>query len=582
MSLPANINTAARTPYSEAASLEHYSRKTVDELKILAKIHGVPDGVELRDIAAILMEKDRVNGVWPGMFEDPKTGNTKGSCVASVDQTSQKTETPSETIIATGGQSKSASIAIVLNNNKIAETPTAAMTATGSENDTAIPISQLRKEWDGLWGPPFAFSKVAHVDPKSQGTSITSAGSTPIRSKSPVSPVSPASSASLKSNRYEVLATEEKELVEPEELLTDAVDEDIPTAKMSIQSAPSVHGESLTTQTFSHQVDGEENVHLANENADVGEKTKKKGKRGKKGRRKVNKAKTDAAQSAETEVEKTEASTSDDSITSKQAEDVPLPVTPAKVEFTEGNVVSTLEVSGPLPIVEENDGAIVEPSTSVAPTDIDEHVEEQINVDRFKLINVEDTEGSPSSIGTPISQQSAASPPVAPSEPTVESSEKVPIHIFPVVHPVPLPSIQTAQTPTPPKTKNQRRNEKRKENKQAATLSNIFNVLMSEQSGDASRPDSSDIKEDEDKGNSEGAAPAAKKKKRGTKGGKKAQAQKKHQPVPVVETMATPIAETVAGPVVQAAVATKIQPMHLALGAVVAILAGAVGTWAMV
>jgi hypothetical protein len=575
MSLPANINTAARTPYSEAASLEHYSSKTVDELKILAKIHGVPDGAEPRDIVAILMERDRVNGVWPGMFEDPETEDIEGSRVAPVKQTSKKTETRSETNIATGGQSKSASAATVLNNNKIAETPTAATTATGSENDTAIPISQLRKEWDGLWGPPFAFSKVAPVDPKSQGTSITSAGSTPIRSKSPVSPVSPASSASLKSNRYEILATEEKELVESEELLTDATEEDIPTAKMSIQSAPSVHEESLATQTFSHQVDGEENVDLANENADVGKKTKKKGKRGKKGGQKVNKAKTDAAQSAATEIEKTEASTSDASITSKQAGDVPLPVSPGKVE-------STLEVSGPLPIIEENDGAIVEPSTSVAPTDIDKHVEEQTNVDQFKLINVEDTEGSPSPIEIPISQQSAASPPAAPSEPTVKLSEKTPIHIFLVAPPVPPPSTQTVQTPTPPKTKNQRRNEKRKENKQAATLSNIYDVLMSEQSGDASTPDSSDVKEDENKDNSEGTAPAAKKKKRGTKGGKKAQAQKKHQPVPIVETATTPIAETVAGPVIQTAVATKIQPMHLALGAVVAILAGAVGTWAIV
>jgi hypothetical protein len=575
MSLPANINTAARTPYSEAASLEHYSSKTVDELKILAKIHGVPDGAEPRDIVAILMERDRVNGVWPGMFEDPETEDIEGSRVAPVKQTSKKTETRSETNIATGGQSKSASAATVLNNNKIAETPTAATTATGSENDTAIPISQLRKEWDGLWGPPFAFSKVAPVDPKSQGTSITSAGSTPIRSKSPVSPVSPASSASLKSNRHEILAPEEKELVESEELLTDATEEDIPTAKMSIQSAPSVHEESLATQTFSHQVDGEENVDLANENADVGKKTKKKGKRGKKGGQKVNKAKTDAAQSAATEIEKTEASTSDASITSKQAGDVPLPVSPGKVE-------STLEVSGPLPIIEENDGAIVEPSTSVAPTDIDKHVEEQTNVDQFKLINVEDTEGSPSPIEIPISQQSAASPPAAPSEPTVKLSEKTPIHIFLVAPPVPPPSTQTVQTPTPPKTKNQRRNEKRKENKQAATLSNIYDVLMSEQSGDASTPDSSDVKEDENKDNSEGTAPAAKKKKRGTKGGKKAQAQKKHQPVPIVETATTPIAETVAGPVIQTAVATKIQPMHLALGAVVAILAGAVGTWAIV
>ncbi|OAG18742.1 hypothetical protein CC77DRAFT_208305 [Alternaria alternata] len=575
MSLPANINTAARTPYSEAASLEHYSSKSVNELKILAKIHGIPDGAEPRDIVAILMEKDRVNGVWPGMFEDPKKEDTKSSRVAPVKQTSKETETRSETNIATRGQSKSASVATVLNNNKIAETPTAATTATGSENDTAIPISQLRKEWDGLWGPPFAFSKVAPVDPKSQGTSITSAGSTPIRSKSPVSPVSPASSASLKSNRYEILATEEKELVESEELLTDATEEDIPTAKMSIQSAPSVHEESLATQTFSHQVDGEENVDLANENADVGKKTKKKGKRGKKGGQKVNKAKTDAAQSAATEIEKTEASTSDASITSKQAGDVPLPVSPGKVE-------STLEVSGPLPIIEENDGAIVEPSTSVAPTDIDKHVEEQTNVDQFKLINVEDTEGSPSPIEIPISQQSAASPPAAPSEPTVKLSEKTPIHIFLVAPPVPPPSTQTVQTPTPPKTKNQRRNEKRKENKQAATLSNIYDVLMSEQSGDASTPDSSDVKEDENKDNSEGTAPAAKKKKRGTKGGKKAQAQKKHQPVPIVETATTPIAETVAGPVIQTAVATKIQPMHLALGAVVAILAGAVGTWAIV
>ena len=489
-----------------------------------------------------------------------KKEDTKSSRVAPVKQTSKETETRSETNIATRGQSKSASVATVLNNNKIAETPTAATTATGSENDTAIPISQLRKEWDGLWGPPFAFSKVAPVDPKSQGTSITSAGSTPIRSKSPVSPVSPASSASLKSNRYEILATEEKELVESEELLTDATEEDIPTAKMSIQSAPSVHEESLATQTFSHQVDGEENVHLANENA---------------GGQKVNKAKTDAAQSAATEIEKTEASTSDASITSKQAGDVPLPVSPGKVE-------STLEVSGPLPIIEENDGAIVEPSTSVAPTDIDKHVEEQTNVDQFKLINVEDTEGSPSPIEIPISQQSAASPPAAPSEPTVKLSEKTPIHIFLVAPPVPPPSTQTVQTPTPPKTKNQRRNEKRKENKQAATLSNIYDVLMSEQSGDASTPDSSDVKEDENKDNSEGTAPAAKKKKRGTKGGKKAQAQKKHQPVPIVETATTPIAETVAGPVIQTAVATKIQPMHLALGAVVAILAGAVGTWAIV
>jgi hypothetical protein len=575
MSLPANINTAARTPYSEAVSLEHYSSKTVNELKILAKIHGVPDGAELRDIVAILMEKDRVNGVWPGMFDDPETEDTKGSRVAPVKQTLKKTETRSETNIATGGQSKSASVATVLNNNKVAETPTATMTATGSENDTAIPISQLRKEWDGLWGPPFAFSKVAPVDPKSQGTSIATAGSIPTRSKSPVSPVSSASSASLKSNRYEVLATEEKELVEQEELLTDAVEEDTPAAKMSIQSAPSVHGESLAIQTFSHQVDGEENVHLANENADVGEKTKKKGKRGKEGGRKVNKAKTDAAQSAATEIEKTEPSTSDASISSKQAGDVPLPVSPGKVE-------STLEVSGPLPIIEENDGAIVEPSTSVAPTDIDKHVEEQTNVDQFKLINVEDTEGSPSPIEIPISQQSAASPPAAPSEPTVKLSEKTPIHIFLVAPPVPPPSTQNVQTPTPPKTKNQRRNEKRKENKQAATLSNIYDVLMSEQSGDASTPDSSDVKEYENKDNSEGTAPAAKKKKRGTKGGKKAQAQKKHQPVPIVETATTPIAETVAGPVIQTAVATKIQPMHLALGAVVAILAGAVGTWAIV
>ncbi|CAN9117540.1 unnamed protein product [Alternaria alternata] len=556
--------------------------KTVNELKILAKIHGVPDGAELRDIVAILMEKDRVNGVWPGMFDDPETEDTKGSRVAPVKQTLKKTETRSETNIATGGQSKSASVATVLNNNKVAETPTASMTATGSENDTAIPISQLRKEWDGLWGPPFAFSKVAPVDPKSQGTSIATAGSTPTRSNSPVSPVSSASSASLKSNRYEVLATEEKELVEQEELLTDAVEEDTPAAKMSIQSAPSVHGESLAIQTFSHQVDGEENVHLANENADVGEKTKKKGKRGKKGGRKVNKAKTDAAQSAATEIEKTEPSTSDAFISSKQAEDVPLPVSPAKVESTEGKVESTLEVSGPLPVVQENDGAIVEPSTSVAPTEIEEHIEEQTNADQFRLINVEDTEGSLLPIESPISEQSADSPPAAPSEPTVESSEKAPIHIFPVAPPVPLPSTETAQPPTPGKTKNQRRNEKRKENKQAATLSNIYDVLMSEQSADASTPDSPDKKEDENKDNSEGTAPAAKKKKRGTKGGKKAQAQKKHQPVSIVEIMATPIAETVAGPVVQTAVATKIQPIHLALGAVVAILAGAVGTWAII
>ncbi|KAG9187138.1 hypothetical protein G6011_05009 [Alternaria panax] len=416
------------SPYSEAASLEYYSSKSLKELKVLAKIHGFSDAAEPQEIVTLLMKKDKARGVWPGMFDDPDAKDRKGPGVALAKQVSKETEIPSGTKIIAGEESKNASSTAAVSNEKTATSPKATMAATGSNKDVAIPMAELRKEWDGQWGPPFAFPKAVTVASESQGTSVATARSTPTQSKpsasptslaspvSLVSPVSPASSISpvfspsSKSNRYGLLASEEKEIIEPEEKVIEVIDDEI-------------------------------------------------------------------------------------SATNKDTEKV------------------------------------VEEECVTAPIISQEAYEEHVQ-------------------------------------------------IFSIAPPLPKPSIQTAPASTPTKTKSQSRNEKRKENKQAAS-SNMYNLLVPDEPADASTLDSSDTKEHNDGDSGECAAPAAKKKKRGTKGGKKTQTQKKKHTVPVVETT-TPIIEAVTAPIVRVAVAAKVQPIHLAFGAVVMILAGALGTWAIV
>jgi hypothetical protein len=129
----------------------------------------------------------------------------------------------------------------------------------------------------------------------------------------------------------------------------------------------------------------------------------------------------------------------------------------------------------------------------------------------------------------------------------------------------PSPSEQTPSAPTT--TKNQRRNEKRRQNR-AVAPSNVYAILTPDDSADNFAPDSSDEKDDPDDDiNSEiSSARAAKKnKKRGRKGGKKVQ--KMHQDVaPVVH--------------VTTAMQTKIEPMH-AVGLIMAVsvFVVAFGVW---
>lgn len=582
MSATTAFAAAAKTPYSEAASLEHYNSKTLKGLKVLAKLHGISDVGEPRDVVAHLMEKDRENSTWPGMYDEPNKKDGEGSGIAPAKKVSKKTETPSETKIIVEKNSNNASTATVSNKNT-ATTSIGSITATGSNKDTATPMPQLAKEWDELWGSPYAFAKPATIDSRSQGTSVTTAESTPTRSKLPVSPITSVSSTSSDSNRYNVFVADKTEVREPEGKDGEEVDEEeIPLMEEVTKKALSVHQKWVDSYTIIEEEEEEEDddddderaalANLAiNNNVDAGRKTKKNKKRGKKGGKKVNRDKNDATQSAEIEANTTEASTSEAASTLEQAEDIPLPVSPVRLEPTEATTEHAIDVSGPVFILEENNGAIVEPSPSVAPTKMDEWVNEQIDLHESMPTVTKGIQDSPPSIGIPAAEQPPA-PPIAitPFEPAAKPPKKATAQNFHVAPPPSPPSTQTASAPTPIKTKTQRRNEKRKGNKQAAS-SNMYNVLIPDELADDSTPNSSNTKENNNGNSGEGAVPAAKKNKRGAKGGKKAQAQKKNQFVPVVETTASPV--------VQAAVAAKVELVHVVLVVALASLAWAFGAW---
>jgi hypothetical protein len=580
MSATTLFSTAAKTPYSEAASLEHYNRKTLEQLKVLAKLHGVSDAGESPDIVARLMESDRKSKTWPGMHNSETNvvyseNIGEDSAVEPVKQAFSKDEMPPGTLVTAveKGKPNGASTATFPDKNRAAASMVI-MTACGSKNDTAIPMPQLAEEWDGQWGPPYAFAKPAAIDTKSRGTSVTTAGSTPTRSKTPVSPISPASSVSpstpassnsSKLNRYDVLIGDEDE---DEEVVGE-----VPRMEEVIKKSPSVQQKLVATPSIKKveevEEEEEEKAALANNNLHAGEKTKKK-KRGKKGGKKVNKAKTDTELSAGTETDTTEASTSDAGAGLEQTDDIQSLVSPAKSESTRATVEPAIDVSGPIPVLREYNGAIVEPSPSVAPTEMDESVDEHIDLAESKP--TEDVQEAFPTTPTLAPEQINASPLVEPpSEQTVKTPKKVPIQVFPIAPPLPLSPTQSTLAYMPAKTKNQRRNEKRKETKKAVS-SNLYDVLVPDQPADPPVLDLSNAKEDNNGNSGVGAAPAAKKNKRGTKGGKKAQAQKKNQPVPVVKS-------TVAS-VVQSAVAGKVELTHLASVVAIAILAVAVGTWA--
>ncbi|CAG5142058.1 uncharacterized protein ALTATR162_LOCUS1068 [Alternaria atra] len=575
MSATTTFAAAAKTPYSEAASLEHYNSKMLKELKVLAKLHGISDAGEPRDVVAHLMEKDRENSTWPGMYDEPNKKDGESSGITPAKKVSKKTETPSETKIIVGKKSNNASTATVSNKNT-ATTSIGSITSTGSNNNTATSMPQLAKEWDELWGPPYALAKPATSDSRSQGTSVTTAESTPTRSKPLVSPITSVSSTSSDSNRYNVLVTDETEVREPEGKEGEEVnEEEIPPMEEVTKKALSVHQKWVDSYTIIEEEKEEERAALANlatnNNVDAGEKTKKNKKRGKEGGKKVNRDKKDAPQSAEIEANTTEALTSGAASTLEQAEGIPLPVSPARPEPTEATTEHAIDVSGPVSIFEENNGAIVEPSPSVAPTEVDEWVNEQIDLHESMPTVTKDMQDSPPSIGIPAPEQPPASPiAITASEPAAKPPKKATAQNFHVAPPLSPPSTQTASAPTPIKTNTQRRNEKRKGNKQVAS-SNMYNVLIPDELAGDSTPNSSNTKENNNGNSGEGAAPAAKKDKRGAKGGKKAQAQKKNQFVPVVETTASPV--------VLAAVAAKVELVHVVLVVALAILAGAFGAW---
>jgi hypothetical protein len=235
----------ATTPFSEAASLQHYTKKSSLELKCLAKLRSLSRAGSQQEIVARLMAQDKETDTWPGMYEAPnmtapktivvgEKKDGKGAGVAPVKQVSAKDEKPSETKITAEVKPKTA-VSATVSRNATMTTSIAGATSTGSsKNGPAIPMSQLADEWDQQWGAPYAFPRRATIT-KSQGTprvpseSVSSRSKSPVTPASPASPVSPASPATpvsptptvvptlSKSNRYDLLFSEEEGDGEPEE-----------------------------------------------------------------------------------------------------------------------------------------------------------------------------------------------------------------------------------------------------------------------------------------------------------------------------------------------------------------------------
>jgi hypothetical protein len=235
----------ATTPFSEAASLQHYTKKSSLELKCLAKLRSLSRAGSQQEIVARLMAQDKETDTWPGMYEAPnmtapktivvgEKKDGKGAGVAPVKQVSAKDEKPSETKITTEVKPKTA-VSATVSRNATMTTSIAGATSTGSsKNGPAIPMSQLADEWDQQWGAPYAFPRRATIT-KSQGTprvpseSVSSRSKSPVTPASPASPVSPASPATpvsptptvvptlSKSKRYDLLFSEEEGDGEPEE-----------------------------------------------------------------------------------------------------------------------------------------------------------------------------------------------------------------------------------------------------------------------------------------------------------------------------------------------------------------------------
>jgi hypothetical protein len=604
MSATTSFSRTATTPFSEAASLEHYTSKTPRELKVLAKLRSLSDAGRQQEIVARLMAQDGETGTWPGMYERSGTDSTKsnvrdekkrgeGSGAAPIEQVSSTNETLSETKVAAEGKLNHASSATIFRHDTGAS-------SIGSKNgDAAIPMSQLADEWDQQWGAPFAFPRAATIDNKARSKSVTTAESVSNASKtsvsptSPISPASPASSTttvspaspasspapissvsptsppSSTSNQYNVLLLDEEEEVTEQE---NKENKEIPPMETNAEKAPSVHDEAEKILLV-HEGKEEEVPPANNDDVDAGEETKKKKKkqrkRGNKGGKKAsnNKAGTESAGTETTETTKV-TQKPEVNAPGPSPEDIHAPASPTRSESAEAFLESDIDVSGSTPVAEQDNRAIIEPLPSVAPTEMDGSVDKQF--DLSESLPIDGLEES-----TPPAEILALKPPgeasnLTPAKPT----KKAIVQIF-LVTPPPSPprSTQTAPSPSeqvpsaPTMTKNQRRNEKRRQNN-AVAPSNVYAILTPDDSADDFAPDSSDEKDDaDDDRNSEISSPRAAKKsnKWGKKGGKKIQ--KKHQAVaPVLHATAV--------------IQSKIEPMQ-AVGLVmtVSVFVVAFGAW---
>jgi hypothetical protein len=575
----------ATTPFSEAASLQYYTKKSSPALTCLAKLRSLSHAGSQQEIVARLMAQDKETDTWPGMYEVPnKTAAKKivvgekkdgeDTAIAPIKQVSAKAETPSKTKVTAEVKPKTAVSAIVSRNATMTTSIAGATSRGSSENGPAIPMSQLADEWDQQWGAPYAFPRRATIVTKSQGTSrapresVSSRSKSPVTPASPASPFSPVSSASpatpvsptptvvptpSKSNRYDLLFSEEEEDDEPEEKEEEQV---VLLVKKDTKKAPRVHQKADKTPSVREEKK-EELSAVSSDGLDSGEKTKKK-KRSKKGGKKANKNK---AIGETTETETTDAAGSDDDddgAALQQSKTIPTLESPAQSTTMEASkAMREAEVDTPVesPVIVKDYGAIGQTSSPTTP----------------KRIPAFAGMSAPEQVDRQGISHLARSPVQA-----AESTKKSLIEIFVTPPPSSPPAAaQPASSPTqqpasaPTTTKNQRRNEKRKQDK-AVAPSNIYDALVFEESENLPAQTHDYEASDSD---SASIVRAKKSKKRGKKGGKKVQAQKQKEHQVVASTL---VQHVVAVPTSMAA------PAAMGTVVLVAVVAAVLCAWVVV
>lgn len=575
MSAPIISIPAATTPFSYAASLAHYETRNSFELMIMAKLRCISDAGGNQEIIARLMAQDEENGTWPGKHEEPGAAATKTDVaakkkdeeelvVAPVKQVLAKEGTPSETEVAVEEKADHAPPATI---SKDITVPT-------RSRSPIIPLSQLAHEWDEQWGASYAFPRAATAGSKFQDKSVTRAESVSSGSKSPVTPTSPVSQASpvslatpasspptipalLKSNPYILLMSDEKDDVEEEERENEGL---LTPVKKNTGKAPIMHKKVQKTSCV-HEKKKEIPL-VSSDDVDAGYKIKTKNRRGKKGGKQVNE---NNAAEVSTGTDNADAVASSDdtaAATTKQPENLPAPVSPARCAHAEATSESKVNVLSESAVVVRDFGVVNSPSPSPSRPLSPEKAAHKHDVADFYNMPSQ-TQDAPAfgetfaqkqNLGQRISYLTPS--PLQPVQ-SAKSTKNTPVQTF--VGALPSPPSPPPQyshaapsSSAPAMTKSQWRNEKHKQD-QAVSSSNMYDALVADDTVDADEiAFASGDTDDERDGDSDGEAALApktnakKNRRRGKKGGKKVQAmkQKVNQavkvPVVVQQTVAMP------------------------------------------